>query len=371
MGNRLFHRHFDRVLARVSIGAALFLIVHLQAACGGEAILPGPDGDADSSTLLGFCDGTVPCPWSAGASMPVKVRGHAAVVFGGQVFVFGGITDEDVNDEEYGEPSPEAYSQTLTYDPTEDAWAVREPMPIGLYDLSAHVIGDAVYVVGGYGAGGFIPAVMEYHPSLDSWAEKTPMPTHRYTFTSEVVDGRVYVIGGHGTIDDGPSESGKDWSYKSHVEIYDPTTDQWMTGASAPEPTAEAASCVVGHMILVFGGEAPGSSSATWAYDTVSDTWTSGVAAPSARGGHVCVPVGNELYLLGGRHLGHELNTIEIFEPASSSWREATTSLPTGRFWFGAEVIGSEIFVFGGKKNTPNELLRSLEILDTEGRPAP
>src|SRR3990170_4611961 len=54
-----------------------------------------------------------------------------------------------------------------------------------------------------------------YNPANDTWENKTPMPTARIWATANVVNGKIYVIGGH------PNET--------LCEMYDPETDAWIT----------------------------------------------------------------------------------------------------------------------------------------------
>ena len=92
-----------------------------------------------------------------------------------------------------------------------------------------------------------------YDPITDQWSARAARPTYRTGFASAVVNGLLYVIGGRGQVGDGPLSVTAD-DHKSHVEIYDPATDRWSTGAPLPTAIRGGQACVVSDQIYVFGG---------------------------------------------------------------------------------------------------------------------
>jgi N-acetylneuraminic acid mutarotase len=287
--------------------------------------------------------------------MPLRSRGQAAVELGGAFYVIGGYRVErdqatDVAPEEQNTP---AYSAVFRYDPVDQRWTPRAHLPVGLYGLSAHVLDGKIYVFGGYGASGFEPVVQIYDPTSDSWSEGPRMPTPRYVFSSAVVDGRVFVIGGQG-----PASDQVNWEYKTVVEIFDPGQG-WSTGSSLPRAVAGAASCAIDGRIYVFGGE---TDNLTSIYDVAGDSWSQGKQPGLARSGHSCVRVADALIVLGGHTKNAlTLDLVEQYHPGSDSWTERE-ALPTPRYDFGADALGSKLYLFGGQ--TPSDLLDSVEVLD-------
>ena len=91
--------------------------------------------------------------------------------------------------------------------------------------------------------------VISYSPAQSNpWTFKQNMPTARGFLSGTVVDGKIYVIGGAPTTQ---------LSATSLVEMYDPTTDNWITMASMPEGRCTHATCTYKGKIYVFGGAAP------------------------------------------------------------------------------------------------------------------
>lgn len=306
----------------------------------------------DISRFLNQCAGTAECAWRSGAPMPLPSRGHATAAFGGKIYVFGGVTPADQSSEPLGNLPATAYRHARVYDPVANTWTPLELMPVGAYDLEAHVVGNKIYVIAGYGVGGFRNELMEYDPLANTWALKTPSPTYRYIFSSAVVNDRIYVIGGQGTIDDGPWEQGKPWAFKSHVAIYDPATDTWSTGQPAPVAFGEADSCVFGDDIYVFGGEdsSGGLLASTLRYNTTTNAWDTRSAMAVAKESFSCVRVGDRFYLLGGWAEGGVVGAVDRYDPVTDTWA-SPTRLPTPRYWFDAEASAGEIFIMGGANN--------------------
>jgi N-acetylneuraminic acid mutarotase len=341
-----------------------------ECGCGCDTLLtPEPEPNDSEEAPQNGCLGQAGCPWSERADLPLPSRGQVAVVFDGLVYLLGGITpgafQEPVSEEA---PPPQGFADLLAYAPEADSWSAKAPMPVGLYDLTAHRLGERIYVFSGYNFSGFVNVVQVYDPATDNWGQAAPMPTYRYTFVSGVVDGKAYVIGGQGTVDNAPS-SGQDWEYKYDVEIFDPETDSWSKGTPAPEAMASAASCTLGSKIFVFGGEI---SNLTSIYDTSTDSWSTGTPPPHAKDGHECAVVDSSLFLFGGRDTTGTLSTVDRYDPATDTW-EAYSPMPTPRYWFAAAALDHNVFAFGGEQfleeftqSNNYGLLSSVEVLSIE-----
>lgn len=301
------------------------------------------------------CPGAPECEWVELPPVLEAIRGHAVVSVDGTLYSFGGGTWTDFVGE-----NAELYSATFAYDIEAAEWSPRAAMPVGAYMLAAHPVGDRILVQTGYGAAGFVNALLSYDPAEDTWFELSPMPSYRYIFTTGVVGDRLYVIGGNGTIDDMPQGS-QDWEYKDYVQVYDIATDTWSEAAPEPEPTGGAASCTLGSRIYVFGGD---TSNRTTIYDASTDSWSEATPPPVARNAHTCVTVGSVFYLLGGRvSTGGELATVERYDPGTDTWTRLP-DMPSGRQWFGAAVVDADVYVVAGQTDT-GTLLDSVWLYHT------
>lgn len=312
----------------------------------GDTSVGGDMGVGGAPTVGPGCLGKPGCPWSELAPLPEPSRSLVAVTYQGLIYTIGGTTP-NVDPPLIGEDSPQKFTDVLAYDPETDIWSKRAPLPVGTLSLGAHVIGDKIYAFAGYGADGFVNEVEAYDPATDSWELKAPRPTYRYTFGSEVIANRVVLIGGFGPVDN-MQAMGQDWEPKLDVEVYDVAEDTWTTMSPAPRAISDAASCVFGDQIYLFGGEF---TNRTSVYDVTQDRWSEGSRPPIAREGHACVRVGDRFLLLGGRTSGGPpLDAVEQYDPVTDTWTHLE-ALPEPRVWLAATSLGSSVYVIGGESD--------------------
>ena len=93
----------------------------------------------------------------------------------------------------------------------------RANLPTPRSGITAGVINDWIYVIGGESENGTYNTNEAYHPGTDQWRTMTPMPTARHGLGSAVVDGRLYVISG------GPTPGG---SFSQVNEVFTPPADE-------------------------------------------------------------------------------------------------------------------------------------------------
>jgi N-acetylneuraminic acid mutarotase len=217
--------------------------------------------------------------WTTKSPMPTPRTQFAVAVVNGKLYAIGGSGgDGTVGVEQY--------------DPQTDTWAARSRMPTGSeYDFGAGVINGRIYLVGGfpmrgqmyydpaadawtilpspviahmgwsgavlgeklYLAGGFLGDevdgnLLEYDPGTNSGASRSGMPTPRAYLTSAVPDGKLYAIGGHS------GESPYTNTLHNEVERYDPATDTWTKKTPMPTPRNLLASGVIDGKVYVVGG---------------------------------------------------------------------------------------------------------------------
>jgi N-acetylneuraminic acid mutarotase len=113
---------------------------------------------------------------------------------------------------------------------------------------SAVVLNNQIYVIGG-GNGlntPVVPTVEVYEPSTDSWITKSDMPTPRSHLATAVVGGKIYAIGGCV----GPPN----WSGLANVEVYEPAKDTWSIKSKMPTARLEPHASVLDGKIYVMGG---------------------------------------------------------------------------------------------------------------------
>lgn len=282
--------------------------------------------------------------WSYGNRMPTGRGGPAGVVgMDGIIYVMGGN----------GIGDPSVKNALEAYDPRTDSWTIKTPMPTARVALAAALGTDGrIYTFGGcpenHGYGG-VNTLEIYDPITDSWTTGAPMPTGRTGHDAVTgLDGRVYVFGGH-AIPGG---------HIGNLEIYDPATNTWTTGAAMPTPRQQyGATLGPDGRIYVMGGSnqwRTGLMSVVEIYDPVTDTWTTGAPMPTARDG-VGVSTGHDgkIYAIGGFSykdgpFGDVTRRAEVYDPFANAWSELPL-MPEPEY-ASAMVTGMDcrIYVIGG-----------------------
>ncbi len=248
--------------------------------------------------------------WTKKKPMALPSHHVAFTEYHGKIYGFGGFT--------YPQSAPPLWvpiNNAWEYDPSTDVWKALAPMPSKRGSAVAAVVGDKIYVIGGVstipgsndpGLSQTVPqasvgTVEEYDPKENTWRERSPMPTPRNHATAGAVNGKIYVIGGRvGAAFIGLA------SDISVVEEYDPATDKWSAPkARMPTTRSATASGVYNGRIYVAGGEYQDTRMmatfrAVEAYDPASNTWSVLPSMPVSRHGLAAGIIGNRFIVVGG-----------------------------------------------------------------------
>jgi N-acetylneuraminic acid mutarotase len=131
--------------------------------------------------------------WSMLAPMAAPREHLAVAIAGGKVYAIGGRWSDVGN-----------VATIEEYDPATDLWTRRSPMPTARGGLAAAAvllpdIGERIFVVGGesFGEGSRTFEENEaYDPAEDRWSTKEPMPVSRHGLAAAAVDGAFFAIAG-------------------------------------------------------------------------------------------------------------------------------------------------------------------------------
>ena len=226
-------------------------------------------------------------------------------------------------------------------------WTTRAPMAVPRQEIGVAAIGEVMYAVGGFDAGGQASDVLEaYDTRTDEWTRLAPLPAALHHPGAAAVDDRLYVLGGlaagGGSVDT--------------VFAYDPASDGWQPRAPLPTRRGAMGVAVLDGRIYAAGGLHDGVPVADFAvYDPVGDAWATLPAMPTARDHLAGATIGGTFYAVGGRASGTLFARLEAFDPASGAWHELAR-MPTARGGLAAAALGGRLFTFGGEGNTANPL---------------
>lgn len=200
------------------------------------------------------------------------------------------------------------------------AWRSEPAMPTLRDEARAAVVGDAAYVVAGVGsteppAGRSVATVERFDFARRTWTRLPDLPIALNHVGIAEHDGDVYVLGGLGEANGQVTASGRSFRY-------DVATRRWEELPPMAEP----------------------------------------------RGGHAAVVVGDRIYVLGGRTSlvfggrTSSVGLVEAFDTRAKRWSRVTT-LPDPRDHVGAAAIGSDVYVFGGRR-ADGKVVARLDRLD-------
>jgi N-acetylneuraminic acid mutarotase len=252
------------------------------------------------------------------ARRPVPSHHHAAEVWDGKLYLFGGMDS--------------AAGKTQIYDPIANSWTLGADMPFAAGSSASAVIGGKVYVAGGIVGTATTPRVAVFDPATGVWTEGRAMKRGRNHAASATDGRRLYVFGGRGP---GSGAGNVVANGFADVQIYDPATDTWVTSfdegsAIPPLPQARGGmgkAVYLAGEFYVIGGETRDGPGATRdgvyqrvdLYDPISGRWRDGKPLPTARHGSFPLVIAGRIYVAGGgtRAGGAQSDVLEVYTAPS------------------------------------------------------
>lgn len=130
-----------------------------------------------------------------------KLQGLALVAHDGKLYRIGGFTARNSADEEQDLHSS---VEVGVFDPQTNKWSAAPPLPDGRSSHDAAVLGDKIYVVGGWRLAGKdtepkwhdTAYAMDLAEESPRWKELPKPPFQRRALSVAAANGKVYAIGG-------------------------------------------------------------------------------------------------------------------------------------------------------------------------------
>ncbi|MEK3684949.1 Kelch repeat-containing protein [Paenibacillus sp. FSL R10-2736] len=294
--------------------------------------------------------------WTSKTSLPEARSGAATVEYGGKIYAFGGVgnSDEAANGTKQ--------KTTYVYDPSSDSWSKKSDMPTARAAATAAVVGDKIYVIGGYydnssGVTLRTPKVEVYSPDSDTWTTSTRMTVGRSWAASAVIGDNIYVVGGI-------NESS---AIVSTVEALNTTTGVWSTKTKLPVAVnAPSAAAYNGKIFLLGGVKSYGTTNAynssIYEYDPISNIWLAKSNSLTGTAATAVATLNGKIYTLGGEK---SLTAVQIYDPLENNVT-TFTNLTTGRYQSGAAVVNGQLYIIGGTTGATNGILKTVETITIE-----
>lgn len=191
-----------------------------------------------------------------------------------------------------------------------DAWQTVADLPEAIMDNAVAVNDGKIYSAFGYDGTDDTRSLYSYD-AADGWTKLADAADTREAPARGFINGKLYIAGGWG--------AGGDPDAK--LEIYDPASNTWTTGASSPAPLAGAGSAVLNGKLYSVGGctTACGSTAVT-VYDPSDDSWSTAADYPENVAWESCGSISGLLYCAGGTNSAGELKSAYAYDPSADSW---------------------------------------------------
>ncbi len=188
--------------------------------------------------------------WVRNQDMPTPRIQFGVGVVAGKIYTIGGLVDPKKPED------PWRVDLVEVYDPISDTWAKRAKMPTKRDGVRAAVIRDIIYAIGGagwpqIGAGGpSLGTIEAYEPRINRWTKKPDMPNLRAGFSIVVIGDKIYLIGGFDVQVGGIGRG----QQLTSIEVYEPVTEKWRLIPTTPTVEHPFGVVAVNGKIYVFGG---------------------------------------------------------------------------------------------------------------------
>lgn len=223
-------------------------------------------------------------------------------------------------------------------------WRNLASLPNPRSSLAVVAYANQIYAIGGLTNQGIYAGIDRFDPLTNSWETLSPKLTPVYNVQAEVINGLIYVPGGRTDMDDlQPSNI---------LEIYDSTTDRWMTGTAMPVSLSGYGLIAFEGELFVFGGwDGHNYVNTVYSYDPSQDEWQERTPMPSARAFPGVAEAGGRVYIIGGIFEDQSVTANEIYSPSrdnaqSNPWSTGFP-LPENRLGIQTATIADTIYVFG------------------------
>jgi subtilisin family serine protease len=272
--------------------------------------------------------------WSSRASLLSARSAFALVSAGGMLYAFGGNSGSAI------------LNSVERYDPASDRWSSRAQMPAARHDGNgAALINGVIYVPGGRNSSGALTKTLyAYNVTGNTWTTRAPMPIASGCGGSVVAANQLYVFTGCTT---GSANTGL-------LHSYNPATNSWTARGSSFNPHTYPAVGVINGRIYVAGGLNGGTASPLIdVYITATNSWSANWVPPlpHALFGAAARPINGTLYVVGGTFGSGETASLLSYQPGDDFWR-TLEPMPTMRRRPSAAVIGTQLFVAGGRRGS-------------------
>jgi hypothetical protein len=223
--------------------------------------------------------------------------------------------------------------------PSAPPWVPFVDYPTTIQDNLVSTLDGKIYAAFGFTTDGDTNNLYTYDSNLGAWQQLASATDTRQHPSGGFINGRLYAVGGWDT---GGVPDPK-------LEIYDPESNSWTTGAPNPKPFSAAGSAVLDGRLYVVGGCTDSACGATdvMAYEAATNTWSQKAPYPEPISWESCGTISGLVYCAGGTTDGPDSVHTYSYDPGSDSWTRLA-DMPTGLWASGYAVANGMLLVSGG-----------------------
>ena len=272
-------------------------------------------------------------------------QGATLVSAGGALIRSGGMRARDAG----GEPEQiVSIDEVASFTPGASSWRALPPLPAPRSSHAAAVVGDTMFVVGGWQLAGsaqrgtFADTLLAFDLTAQSY-RVLPQPFARRALAAAPLDGKLVALGGldpEGT----PSRA---------VHVFDPRSGSWSKAADLPVDGFGVAAASSGDVLYASARDG-----VVYALDDVGAGWRTVGKLAFPRFFHQLVTLGGERVLalggISGMHGGPRIRHVETLDLRHEQPRVMAFVLENplpARNRQGAFVHDDSLYVFGGNRS--------------------
>lgn len=256
--------------------------------------------------------------WTPLASTQMPRVESASAVIGGRLYVFGGFINEDL----------EITNTVEVYNPSNNTWSYRTPMPVALGHTGFTVVEGKVWLVAGFAGnhpGTPTDVVQIYDPVANTWSMGPPLPRKLASGTLMRLGRKLHHVGG--------LENRNDDVDDHYVLDLDNPDAGWTSAAPLPMGRNHLGGAAFGGKLYAIGGQYHHDQNRQFVdflhmYDPTTDTWTRLADLPDARShfesstmvheGRILIGAG----LIGVPNNQYAIDFLTAYNPTTNTWTE-------------------------------------------------
>ncbi len=243
---------------------------------------------------------------------------------------------------------------------SDSPWSRAADIPFATQEIYPAIHRGEIVIAGGIGAKAGIPfftgRCVAYCPSTNTWREHSTLPEARHHGALVEARSRLFLFGGF--------NGGVTHIWRMRASVLEFVDDEWVSVVDMPAKQAEgvAATSPLNRIHVVTGQSPKGTANRKrsdhreitkhWSWDPDETNWQEHAPIPTARNGATGGWSGNELIVAGGRTATGNLDTVEIYDLKSDSWRQGAP-LPLPQAGTASVSVDDGLIVFGGEIFVP------------------